>query len=104
MILRKFFHWNFLSDKLCGKCKKYSLLLVPFRADPMQIKNTFNLRGHVREMYQVRDGFCFSATSFDWVNILGSYKDQIKANVFTQLLSYNGILIPYTEKKLLPFA
>ena len=51
-------------------------------------------------MYQVRDGFRFSAIPFDWVNILNSYKNQIKANVFAQLLSQDGILISYTEKKL----
>ena len=55
-------------------------------------------------MYQVRDGFCFSAISFDWVNILSSYKDQIKANVFSQLLSADIILISYTEKKLWPIS
>ena len=49
-------------------------------------------------MYQVRDGFCFSAISFDWVNILKSHTDQIKAYVFAQLLSQDGILISYTEK------
>ena len=32
------------------------------------------------------------------------YKDQIKANVFEQLLSADGILISYTEKKLSPFS
>ena len=55
-------------------------------------------------MYQVQDGFCFSAISFDWVNILSLYKDQIRANVFAQLLSQDGILISYTGKKLWPFS
>ena len=54
----------------------------------------------IREMYQVWDGFCFSAISFDRVNILSFYTDQIKANVFAQLLSVDSILISYTEKKL----
>ena len=54
---------------------------------------------YIREMYQVRDGFCFSAISLDSVNISSSYKDQIKAHVFAQVLSHNGILISYTEQK-----
>ena len=29
---------------------------------------------------------------------MSSYKDQIKANIFAQLLSRDGILISYTEK------
>ena len=55
-------------------------------------------------MYQVGEGFCFSVISFDWINILSSYKNQIKANVFAQLLSEDGIFISYTEKKLWPFS
>ena len=50
-------------------------------------------------MYQVRDGFCFSAISFDWIDILSSYKDQIEANIFAQLLSEDGILISEQKQK-----
>ena len=62
---------------------------------------TFGAPKTIREMYQVRDGFCFSAISLDWVNISSSYKDQIKANVFAQLLPADSILISYTEKKMI---
>ena len=36
--------------------------------------------------------------------ILSSYKNEIEANVFAQLLSEDGTLISYTEKILWPFS